>query len=151
MESEGSSWYNGLETSLTKRLSQGFQFLASYTYSKTLDTDGSDVDAIAASNGRPLGDQNSPRQRWGRTSFDRTHAICFWRNMEPPQPVSPAPTHASRRVGLASVVYDSIWQRSHHLVHQCQQRFRNKHRPGTTQWHLLEKTNWSSKDRCNRN
>src|SRR5258707_952014 len=29
MESEGSSWYNGLEMSLTKRLSHHFQFLAS--------------------------------------------------------------------------------------------------------------------------
>jgi len=35
MESEGSSWYNGLEASLTKRLSHGFEFLASYTFSKT--------------------------------------------------------------------------------------------------------------------
>ena len=86
MESEGSSWYNGLETSLTKRLSQGFQFLASYTYSKTLDTDGSDVDAIAASNGRPLGDQNSPRQRWGRASFDRTHRFVLSGTWSLPSP-----------------------------------------------------------------
>ena len=39
VESEGGSWYNGLETSLTKRLSKGLQFLASYTFSKTLDSD----------------------------------------------------------------------------------------------------------------
>jgi hypothetical protein len=36
LESEGSSWYNALEGSLTKRLGQGLQFLASYTFSKTL-------------------------------------------------------------------------------------------------------------------
>ena len=36
MESEGSSWYNALEMSLVKRLSHGFQFLASYTFSKVL-------------------------------------------------------------------------------------------------------------------
>jgi hypothetical protein len=35
VESEGSSCYNGLEVSLTKRLSRGLQFLASYTFSKT--------------------------------------------------------------------------------------------------------------------
>jgi len=77
MESEGSSWYNGLEISLTKRLSQGLQFLASYTFSKTLDTDGSDIDAISSANGRPLGDQNSEEQRRGRASFDRTHRFIF--------------------------------------------------------------------------
>lgn len=77
MESQGSSWYNGLEVSLTKRLGHGLQFLASYTFSRTLDTDGSDVDAISSSNGRPLGDQNSDRQRWGRTSFDRTHRFTL--------------------------------------------------------------------------
>src|SRR5206468_8191683 len=43
MESEGNSWYNGLEVSLTQRLSNGLQILASYTFSKTLDTDGADV------------------------------------------------------------------------------------------------------------
>ncbi len=42
MESEGSSWYNGLETSLTKRLRHGVQFLVSYSFSKILDTDGAE-------------------------------------------------------------------------------------------------------------
>ena len=36
MESEGSSWFNGLEASLTRRLSRQLQFLAAYTFSKTL-------------------------------------------------------------------------------------------------------------------
>ena len=48
MESEGSSWYNGLEVSLTKRLGHGLQFLASYTFSKTLDTDGADINSTSA-------------------------------------------------------------------------------------------------------
>jgi hypothetical protein len=77
MESQGNSWYNGLEASLAKRLSQGIQFLASYTYSKTLDTDGADVNSTSAGNALTLGDQNSPRQRWGRASFDRTHRLVF--------------------------------------------------------------------------
>ena len=38
-ESEGRSWYDALEVSLTRRLVHGFQFSASYTFSKTLDTD----------------------------------------------------------------------------------------------------------------
>ena len=77
MESEGSSWYNGLETSLTKRLSRGLQFLASYTFSKTLDTDGADINSTSSGNALTLGDQNSPRQRWGRASFDRSHRFVF--------------------------------------------------------------------------
>jgi hypothetical protein len=86
MESEGSSWYNGLEMSLTKRLSHGFQFLASYTFSKTLDTDGSDIDAVSSANARPLGDQNSPRQRWGRASSDRTQRFVFSGTWSLPSP-----------------------------------------------------------------
>ena len=76
-ESEGESWYNGLEASLTKRLSYGLQFLASYTFSKALDTDGANVNSTSAGNQYTLGDQNSPRQRWGRTSFDRTNRLIF--------------------------------------------------------------------------
>jgi hypothetical protein len=62
-ESEGNSQYDGLEVSLTKRLSHGFQFLASYTFSKTLDTDGADINETSAGTVLTLGDQNSPRQR----------------------------------------------------------------------------------------
>jgi hypothetical protein len=86
MESEGSSWYNGLEASLTKRLGHGLQFLASYTFSKTLDTDGADINSTSAGNALTLGDQNSPRQRWGRTSFDRTHRFVFSGTWSPPSP-----------------------------------------------------------------
>jgi len=77
MESEGSSWYNALEMSLVKRLSHGFQFLASYTFSKVLDTDGADINSTSSGNALTLGDQNSPQQRWGRASFDRTHRFVF--------------------------------------------------------------------------
>jgi hypothetical protein len=72
VESEGSSWYNGLELSLTKRMGHGLQFLASYTFSKTLDTDGANINGTSAGIALTLGDQNSPSQRWGRASFDRT-------------------------------------------------------------------------------
>jgi hypothetical protein len=77
MESEGTSWFNGLETSLTKRFAHGIQFLASYTLSKTLDTDGADTNGSSSANALTLGDQNSSRQRWGRASFDRTHRFVF--------------------------------------------------------------------------
>ena len=86
MESEGSSWYNGLEVSLTKRLSHGFQLLASYTFSKTLDTDGADINSTSSGNALTLGDQNSPNQRWGRASFDRTHRFILSETWDIPSP-----------------------------------------------------------------
>ena len=86
MESEGSSWYNGLEASVTKRLSQGIQFLASYTFSKTMDTDGADINSTSSGNGLTLGDQNSPRERWGRASFDRAHRFVFSETWNLPSP-----------------------------------------------------------------
>ena len=95
MESEGSSWYNGFETSLTKRVSHGLQFLASYTFSKTLDTDGADINSTSSGNALTLGDQNSSRQRWGRASFDRTHRFVFsgtW--------TLPSPSNGLRRAVL---------------------------------------------------
>lgn len=85
-ESEGSSWYNGLEASLTKRLGYGLQFLASYTFSKTLDTDGANINGTSAASTLTLGDQNSPAQRWGRASFDRTHRFVFSETYALPSP-----------------------------------------------------------------
>jgi hypothetical protein len=86
MESEGGSSYNGLEVSMTKRLSHGFQFLASYTFSKTLDTDGADINSTSSGNGLTLGDQNSPTMRWGKASFDRSHRFVISGIWEFPSP-----------------------------------------------------------------
>ena len=77
VESEGASWYNGLEVSLNKQLSKGFEMLVSYTFSKALDTDGSSINGIAAGNTFTRGDQNSAAQRWGRASSDRTHRFVL--------------------------------------------------------------------------
>ena len=86
MESEGGSWYNGLEVSLTKRLGHGLQFLGSYTFSKTLDTDGADINSTSSGNALTLGDQDSPGQRWGRASFDRTHRFVLSATWSLPSP-----------------------------------------------------------------
>ena len=76
-ESAGKSWYNGLEVSLTKQFSRGLQFLASYTFSKSLDTDGANINGTGAGNTITRGDQNSPQQRWGRSSFNRPNRFVF--------------------------------------------------------------------------
>lgn len=86
MESEGGSYYNGLEVSLTKAMGHSLQFIASYTFSKTLDTDGADINATSSGNALTLGDQNSPRQRWGRTSFDRRQRFVLSGTWSLPSP-----------------------------------------------------------------
>ena len=103
MESEGSSWYNGLEASLTKRLSHGLQFLASYTFSKTLDTDGASINQTSTGNALTLGDQNSPRQRWGRASFDRPHRFIFSTTWTLPSPSHGLPRALLGNWSLAAV------------------------------------------------
>ena len=70
VESAGAMWYNGLEVSLTKRFSSGLQFLASYTWSKTLDTDGANVVQNSGA-GSAIGEQYNDRQRYGPASFSR--------------------------------------------------------------------------------
>jgi hypothetical protein len=104
IESEGSSWYNGLELSLAKRLSHGLQFLASYTFSKTLDTDGADINSTSAGNALTLGDQDSPKQRWGRASFDRTHRFVFSETWDIPSPSAGLQRALFAGWGLAAVV-----------------------------------------------
>lgn len=86
MESGGSFWYNALEVSLTRRLTRGIQFLASYTLSKTLDTDGSDIDGTSGGNTLPLGDQNLPKERWGRASTDRPQRLVLSATWALPSP-----------------------------------------------------------------
>jgi hypothetical protein len=126
MESEGSSWYNGLEASMSKGLRHGVQFLASYTFSKTLDTDGASINETSSGNALTLGDQNSPRQRWGRpvstvliVSFLAKHGVYPARQLGSGERFSEG--------GTCCCSYHSIWQCSDHLGHQCRQRFRNKH------------------------
>jgi hypothetical protein len=77
LTSRGSSWYNGLNVSLTKRFSRGLQFLASYTYSKTLDTVATNVNQTAAGNAILLGDQNNLRAGYGPANFSRPQRFIF--------------------------------------------------------------------------
>jgi hypothetical protein len=65
--------YNSLQTSLTKRLSHGLDFLTSYTYSKTLDNT-SGTGGLSSLELDFLGnDQTNPRSSYGLSDFDRKH------------------------------------------------------------------------------
>ncbi len=71
----GSSNYNSLQTSLVRRFSRSWQAQAAYTYSKSMDY------ASASSNPENSGGtaltQNpyDIRDEYGRSNFDRTHAL----------------------------------------------------------------------------
>lgn len=67
-ENVGTSNYNGLQVSLNRRFSRGFQFGVSYTFSKTLGVADGDTNGIS-----PYFD---PRSRnYGPLSFDRSQVL----------------------------------------------------------------------------
>ena len=67
------SRYNGLQTSVTKRLSHGLQFQGSYTWSKNLDTLSGSGGLSNFELGFLTNDQSNQRQARGPADFDRTH------------------------------------------------------------------------------
>ena len=71
-QTSGSSSYNSLQTSLTKRLGHGLQFLASYTFSKSLD-DAASGSLLGDSRITSDGDQHHLRLNRGPSDFDRPH------------------------------------------------------------------------------
>jgi hypothetical protein len=87
VESTGASWYNALDVSLTKRFSNGLQFLASYTWASALsDSPGF---AIGPNGGILSGDQNNPRASYGPDSFVRPQRFVFSYYYSIPGPKDP--------------------------------------------------------------
>jgi carboxypeptidase family protein/TonB-dependent receptor-like protein len=69
-----SSWYNSMQLSLQKRLSQGLQFQSSYTWSKTLDT-GQGQHGGEAGGSPSIGqDPNNWKYDKGSADFDIRHS-----------------------------------------------------------------------------
>jgi len=74
VQSKGRMRYNAFESSLTRRFTNGTQFLVSYTWSKTLDSEGANVDSnSSAVNG--IGNQNDDLARYGPANFSRPHRL----------------------------------------------------------------------------
>lgn len=70
--------YNGLQTSVRKRLSHGTTFLASYAYSKSLDvTSGGNGNATNFDLTFITNDQTNPNNAYGLNDFDRTHRFVL--------------------------------------------------------------------------
>ena len=87
IESEGASWFNALESSLSKRFTHGLQFLASYTWSRSLSTDLNSTTGV--NGGQSLGNQNDPRARYGPDSFVRPHRFVVSYLYQIPGPKNP--------------------------------------------------------------
>lgn len=108
-QSTAQSNYNSLQTSLTKRFSGGVQFLASYTWAKSIDNasgqgGGAGVGGVINPGGvgetaGVLGNQLDNRANRGVSDFDRTHRFVFSGLWELPGPKS----------GLAKTVFGG-WQ-----------------------------------------
>ncbi|MGB9147216.1 MAG: TonB-dependent receptor [Acidobacteriaceae bacterium] len=73
--SSAQSWYNALETSLTKRFDNGLQFLASYTWARALQT-GQDVVGDTTA-GSLLGNQYDLARNYGPSTFIRPNRFVF--------------------------------------------------------------------------
>ncbi len=67
--------YNSLQTNITKRFSQGLQFTAAYTFSKTMGT-GDDQGGFIV--------QTDIRRNYGPTGYDRTHMFVASHTFELP-------------------------------------------------------------------
>ena len=75
--SEYNSNYNSLQSSVTKRLSHGFQFLGSYTWSRDLDETSGSSGSQVFELWLLTNNQHNPSQDYGPTDFDRTHRGVF--------------------------------------------------------------------------
>ena len=73
-EGVGSSVYHGLQTQLNKRLSNGLQFQAAWTWSRTIDDASTDFFSTFLTPRRPQDFQNLPADR-SVSGYSRTHRI----------------------------------------------------------------------------
>ena len=80
IQTTAQSTYNSLQMSLTRRFAKGLQFLASYTYGKSIDnssgTNGGSADAVRDT-AIILGSQLDNRANRGLSDFDRTHRLVM--------------------------------------------------------------------------
>jgi len=105
LESSGNSIYNSLQATLKKDISHGFQFLAAYTFSKSIDDAGDSLGAaIAGTFGLPItgqvvyNDQNNVAAQRGVSDFDRTQRLVISGTWNVPGPEH-ATSAAIRKLG----------------------------------------------------
>ena len=72
IDSPGNSNYNALWVNFNKHLSNGLEFLASYTYSKSLD-----YSSVSSGDAVPLQNAYNPRGDYGLSEFDARHRFVL--------------------------------------------------------------------------
>ncbi len=96
-ESTANSSYNSLQVSLTRRFSAGLQFLAAYTFAKSIDNaSGGAISGAGIDSGPILGNQLDDRANRGLSNFDRTHRFVLSYLWELPRPAFAARSSAVR-------------------------------------------------------
>jgi hypothetical protein len=91
------STYNSLQISVTRRFSRRLQFLASYTYAKSIDNgSGGAFGAAGIDSGAILGNQLDSRANRGVSNFDRTHRFVLSYLWDLPRPAFAARSTAGR-------------------------------------------------------
>ncbi|MCU1264881.1 MAG: Cna protein B-type domain, TonB-dependent Receptor Plug Domain protein [Acidobacteria bacterium] len=95
-QSTAQSNYNSLQVSLTRRFSQGLQFLASYTFAKSIDNasgqgGGAGIGGVlnpgaVGETSAILGNQRNNRANRGISDFDRKHRFVFSALYDLPKP-----------------------------------------------------------------
>lgn len=98
IQSTAQSTYNSLQMSLTRRLSNGLQFLASYTYAKSIDnaSGGSDSTGEVRDTINIAGNQLDNRANRGVSDFDRTHRFVLSYLWDLPRPAFASRSEAGR-------------------------------------------------------
>lgn len=74
IDSPASSWYHSLEASLNKRLGNGLQFLAAYTFAHAYTDAATNT---FAGGGGVAGDNNDRHANYGRADFNREHRLVL--------------------------------------------------------------------------
>ena len=87
VESEGASWYNSLQTTLNKRINNGSQVQAAYTFSRLLDTDGGNSVLTSGGNVVTEGNQNGQHTRYGRADANVEHRFVISYVYQIPNPI----------------------------------------------------------------
>ena len=118
MESAGNSWYNGLEASLTKRFTHGIQLLASYTFSKTLDTDGADINSTSVKQRTHTRRPKLSLTAMGPGQFRSYPPLRVQHNVDPSKPASRRVTSRPGRLVCSCNSNHSVRQRSHDRRHK---------------------------------
>jgi hypothetical protein len=81
---EGNSRYNALQLDVTRRVSQGLQFRANYTWSKNLDMNSGLTGAQAQNQSQMVLDRYNLRRDWGPSALNVTHQASFSAHYELP-------------------------------------------------------------------